>query len=164
MVLAALLVLVACALAPAAHAHTDLRAASPGAGDLVPLPPESVVLVFASELDAPATQVVVRAPDGAPVQGRATARADTVTVPVLGTDAGRYEVVYRVMSLDGHPVVGSYSFDVEQAGTVRSGDPAAASTAPTGPGRTGGLVWWVVAAVAVSLALRAVPRRSRRRA
>lgn len=42
--------------------------------------------------------------------GCVTVDGDTASMPVALTTAGRYTVAYRVVSNDGHPIEGSYSF------------------------------------------------------
>jgi methionine-rich copper-binding protein CopC len=42
--------------------------------------------------------------------GCVTVDGDTASMPVVLTTAGKYTVAYRVVSNDGHPIEGSYSF------------------------------------------------------
>ena len=145
-----------------AAAHTDLVAATPGAGDQVALAPDQVVLVFTEEVSPRASQVVVRAPDGTSVQDTVTVSADTVTVPVLATGPGEYEVLYRVTSADGHPVLGRYSYEVTGAGSASPEGPGAAgddrqtaptttASAPPGP--------WLVSGVVLAAVVLVLHRR-----
>lgn len=145
-----------------ADAHTDLVAATPEAGDRVALAPDEVVLVLTEEVSPLASQVVVRAPDGTPVQGAVTVSADTVTVPVLRTGPGEYEVLYRVTSADGHSVLGRYFYVVTGAGSATPGGSGAAgserptvptATASAPPGR------WLLCGVVLAAAVLVLHRR-----
>ena len=42
--------------------------------------------------------------------GCVTVDGDTASMPLVLTEAGRYRVSYRIVSNDGHPIEGSYSF------------------------------------------------------
>lgn len=42
--------------------------------------------------------------------GCVTVDGDTASMPVSLTEAGKYRVAYRIVSNDGHPIEGSYSF------------------------------------------------------
>ncbi|MFI2651128.1 copper resistance protein CopC [Micromonospora fulviviridis] len=110
--LAALAFLLASA-APAA-AHNSLRTASPSADARLTAPPAEVSLEFLQNLDPAFTTVVLsdgarrKVPTGDPVVTGSRAR-----VPIGGTlPNGTYTVAYRVVSADGHPVQGSYTFTV----------------------------------------------------
>lgn len=45
--------------------------------------------------------------------GCVTVDGDTASMPVSLTEAGKYKVAYRIVSNDGHPIEGSYSFTFE---------------------------------------------------
>src|SRR5205085_774889 len=103
--------------------------------------------------------VAVIGPDGAAWQtGEVTASGPTISIAVapLGP-AGRYQVGYRVVSGDGHPVQGSTSFVLTKAGTgtpppqpATAGPPASGSTSDASSGGSSSPIWpWIVAAVVV---------------
>lgn len=150
--LAGALVVALLPAAPAA-AHNQLSSATPAKDAVLPAPPDEVVLEFVERLNPKFTTIVVTDEGKKTVSTSAPqisgARGSiTFTQPL---EAGTYTVAYRVVSLDGHPVQGSYSFTVTAASTPTAdptADPAAATAVPTaeptaestaepaGPGRT----------------------------
>ncbi|HEX5598713.1 MAG TPA: copper resistance CopC family protein [Micromonosporaceae bacterium] len=139
--LAGALVVALLPAAPAA-AHNQLSSATPAKDAVLPAPPDEVVLEFVERLNPKFTTIVVTDEGKKTVSTSAPqisgARGSiTFTQPL---EAGTYTVAYRVVSLDGHPVQGSYSFTVTAASTPTVGPTAAATAAPTvepaGPGRT----------------------------
>ena len=114
-----------------ALAHNELRRATPAKGARLGTVPAQVVLEFAERLDSRYTAIAVTAPGGAPaVAGKpqvAGARATQPLAPSLGT--GAYTVSYRVVSVDGHPVQGTFTFTVAAAAPATSA--RATSTAPS---------------------------------
>jgi MYXO-CTERM domain-containing protein len=117
--------------APQAAAHTELDTSSPGANaTLAGLPPR-ITLTFSDAMTQNYAKVAVTSPDGEStatgepeVSGRKVALALDPASP-----AGRYTVGYRVVSADGHPVSGSYTFTVKEAG---SGGPSPRTTESAG--------------------------------
>lgn len=136
--LAALLLLlgvVVAAWAPPAQAHSELVASTPQAGDTVGLDTDRLVLVFSDPLTPGQAQVLVRDGAGKDVAAGAP-RLDgpTLEVPLRLHRAGPHTVAYRVLSTDGHTVVGELDFAVRgrpDAGRSADADPAApASSTP----------------------------------
>ncbi|MEU8044814.1 copper resistance CopC family protein [Micromonospora echinofusca] len=173
---AAALVAAALLLVPAAPAaaHNTLRAASPADGDRLTTPPTRVTLEFAQRLDPTFTTIALsdaarrKIPTGAPaVDGT----KGTVTVDeTLGE--GTYTVAYRIVSADGHPVQGSYTFTVAGGGDTAGGPTAAPAAAPpaaesaaaaTGSGGSGTDVVALVAAGGLVAVLGGVALLRRRR-
>lgn len=114
----------------AAHAHTELVASTPSAGDSVALSTQRLVLVFGADLVPGAGQVVVRDPAGADVTaGGPTISGGTVEVPLELATPGRHDVSYRVTGSDGHPIVASFTFDATRDGAGRT-DPASLTPVP----------------------------------
>lgn len=154
-----------------AMAHAQLEGSDPPDGASLATGPTSVTIRFSDTMQAGFNTVTVIGPDRLAYQdGDAVAADDSVTVKVkpLGP-AGKYDIGYRVVSDDGHPVSGVLSFTLTQAGTGTgvpvSGAPQAADAPTTGEasadsGSGGAPVWpWIVGAVVlvgggVALALR----------
>lgn len=152
-----------------AWAHSKLEASNPAEGASVAAPPSSVSLTFNEDVQAGFTVMTLIGPDGKDYHsGNVTETDETVTVNALPLGpAGVYQIGYRVVSADGHPVSGKTSFTLTTAGP---GSPQAqvpsANTAPQGvpdaapQGQGGAPVWpWIVGAVVlvaggVALALR----------
>ncbi|MQA24167.1 MAG: copper resistance protein CopC [Micromonosporaceae bacterium] len=104
------------ALAPAspAAAHAALLRTSPGQGAVVEVPPEQVVLTFSEPVEAVADQVRIIGPNGARAdRGGARVSGERLRIPLRsGAPRGTYLVSFRVISADGHPVSGGFSFSV----------------------------------------------------
>lgn len=106
--------LAAVLLVPAtpAWAHNALRESTPAGGARLAAAPQQVTLIFAERLDPKFTTIAVTAADRTTVAaGKPTVsgkRATQDLTPDLA--AGTYTVAYRVVSVDGHPVQGSFTF------------------------------------------------------
>jgi methionine-rich copper-binding protein CopC len=156
-----------------ASAHDALVSSSPAADESVESVPAELTLTFSAKLidGDGATEVVVTGPDGSSItDGAATLDGAVVTQPLQGSGpAGEYHVIWKVVSSDGHPTSGEYSFTVtvgDGATPTEQPTTAPASAAPTaeqtaGPGATsapaadsgdadGASPWvWVLVIVAV---------------
>ena len=97
-----------------ADAHAELLSTDPTDGTLLPEAPSQVTLQFTEDVDLQADGVRVLAAEGERVDASAaTASGPTVTAPLDGElDDGTYVVAWRVVSADGHPVRGSFTFSV----------------------------------------------------
>lgn len=127
--LAAALLAAALVLIPAgrASAHDELVASSPAADATVETLPEELTLTFSSALiDAPAsTAVAVTDAGGKSLsEGDAEINGAVITqkLRTAGASAGEYTVLWQVVSSDGHPTDGTFTF------TVTTGSPAAEPT------------------------------------
>ena len=116
-----------------AYAHTELANSIPAAGVTVATTPGSVQLNFTEPIDAELADVVVRAPDGRNLAvGPARQSGPGLMQPITASpEAGQVQVAYRVISLDGHPVSGTFTFRVQR------GDPEAAGAGAGGVGSGG---------------------------
>lgn len=137
-----------------ASAHTRLLSSDPADGTSLDTGPGRVSLEFNEAMQPGFSTITVVGPDGTQFQaGDVTAEGATVGIGVspLGP-AGRYEIGYRVISEDGHPVTGSITFTLTADGPAAAA-PAAAppstAAAPAAPVEEGGApVWpWIVGAV-----------------
>lgn len=107
------------ALAPSASAHDELVSSTPLPGDELATAPESVDLVFSADiLDLGAMVLVVDSTSTDHAIGTPELTGNTLTQPIADLDDGAYQVRWRVVSSDGHPIAGSIDFIV--------GDPASA--------------------------------------
>lgn len=130
--LAGVAVAVAAALAVAAPAaaHDQLVSSTPAADEHLAAAPEEVVLTFSNDLlsmeDNSGTAMTVIDDAGKDwVAGAPVVEADTVTVPLEpDMPGGAYTVTWKVVSSDGHPTSGEYSFSVAAA----QAEPAPAET------------------------------------
>lgn len=150
-------------LATPASAHDVLVSSIPSAGAKLSTGPSLIRFNF----DAPVQQgndtIVVIGPHGkhwertshASVLGNSAA----TRVAPLGP-AGTYTATYHIISADSHPVSGSISFQLTQAGT---GKPVSSAAAPsTGGGAVPFWVWILIAVVVLGGVLFAALRPRRR--
>jgi copper resistance protein C len=151
-----------------AYAHTELDNAVPAAGSRLEATPGSVQLTFTEPVDADLAQVVVLSPDGQDLAvGPARQSGPGVIQPVSAmARAGTVRVAYRVVSLDGHPVSGSYTFDVLHGDPGAAVPPGGDTAVPQGGGEAvGGLpTGLLLGAGAVLLAVAGGAVVARRRA
>jgi copper resistance protein C len=110
-----------------AWAHNSLTEAVPGRHATLDRAPGGVRLTFLQKVDPEALTITVTdAGQRAVPTGPAEADGRTGSVEFAEPPAnGVYTVTYRVVSLDGHPVQGSYRFTVD--------DPAAAPAPSASP-------------------------------
>ncbi|WP_101844991.1 copper resistance CopC family protein [Zhihengliuella sp. ISTPL4] len=112
-----------------ASAHDALVSSSPAADSAVETLPSELTLTFSAKLidGEGATEVVVTDPAGESViDGAATVEGAVVTQPLSGSGpAGEYRVIWKVVSSDGHPTSGEFSF------TVTIGDETTPTDEPT---------------------------------
>lgn len=108
--------------APAASAHDSLVAATPSADEVVSTASEVELTFSANLLGADGgNEVIVVGPDDRHYETDCTALAGpALTTPVQLGPEGEYEVTWRAVSSDGHPVSGTYVFSYAPA----AGEPA----------------------------------------
>jgi methionine-rich copper-binding protein CopC len=156
--LAGLVILLVLNPAPA-QAHNQLIGSNPAANAELAESPAEVRLDFDQPVDPQLAEVTITGPDGstwavgAPTVVDSSVRA---TATPLGP-AGAYEVGYRIMSADGHPVSGSVRFTLLTAGPGTSSAPVAAQAAVASTGSTsdsgGAPIWpWLVGGVVLLVA------------
>ncbi|MFF2485579.1 copper resistance protein CopC [Microbacterium sp. NPDC058062] len=120
--LAALLVAFGVVLATAspAHAHDELLGSDPAADSTLDALPAQLTLTFSAEIadDAGASVVEVTDASGASlVDGTPTTQDNVLTQPLTGEASGAVTVLWKVVSSDGHPISGEFTFTVAGAPT-----------------------------------------------
>jgi methionine-rich copper-binding protein CopC len=159
---AASVLVTAAALLPgaAAQAHDVIESASPADGSTVATVPASVVLTFDHTPIEVGTEILVKDPTGTNQADGPAKIVDTNVTQALkpGAPAGKYTVVWRVVSADSHPIEGTFTFTAKAPG---SGAPAAAQSVPAqaAPAQTspasgssgGGIGLWIGIGAAVLL-------------
>lgn len=117
--------------APSASAHAQFSGSDPAEGAQVPLLPDHVVLTYSEQVAPQFVETAVVTPDGTTVATPASVDGSQVTVDLGAADVtaaaaasaaagGTWQVVARVVSVDGHPVEHTTTFTVapaEQSGT-----------------------------------------------
>ncbi|SJM54769.1 Copper resistance protein CopC [Actinomycetales bacterium JB111] len=134
-VLAATLV----AFAPPAQAHDTLLSSTPADGDRLETPPDEVVLTFSADPIDVGGEVLVVDTDGtswADSEPEYSGREVTVGLDPDMPD-GDFEIRWRVVSSDGHPIQGVIEFELDSgsgANSTSSEDEGSApSDGPAGP-------------------------------
>jgi copper transport protein len=106
----------ALAVPASAWAHAALLRTSPVASGVVNRPPAQVSLTYSEAVEPRFAVVSVTdasaAQEAAGPPRRSPADPDTLVVPLRRLPEGWYLVVWRVISVDGHPVRGAFTFAV----------------------------------------------------
>lgn len=119
--------------ADAASAHEQLLSSSPAAGERLPSPPTEVRLEFTADvLGLGAVVLVMDGDDHNWAVGEAVVDGAVVTIPVdPAIPVGGYEVRWRVVSGDGHPISDVIPFTIGDAAPLVVDRGGAASSGPT---------------------------------
>ena len=152
--------------AAAAQAHDALEGTSPADGSTVASVPPAVGLTFDHTPIAIGTQIQVKDASGTDqADGAPTVVDNNVTQAIKpGAPAGKYTVVWRVVSSDSHPIEGTFTFTASAAGggsgsTTAGGAGASAapsaSTVQATPNEAAGagIPPWVIVGGAIVLAV-----------
>lgn len=121
------------AAVPAA-AHADLISSDPSDGAVLDATPATITLTFSDPLLVDGVQISLVTAEGTVVPSDPpTVDGATASLPwPVAAGPGSYEVGYRVVSADGHPVSGAVSF-VVQAGAAEATAAPVQPVAPTEP-------------------------------
>ncbi len=125
-VAAAVAVLVVFGAAAPASAHDELLASTPAADARLEAAPTEVSLTFSADVMTIGAAVIVVDASGRDwAAGEPTIDRGTVTVPVdEAMPAAGYEIRWRVVSSDGHPISGLIPF------AIGDGEPLTRTSAP----------------------------------
>lgn len=125
------------AVASPAQAHDELVSSYPEADTTVPESPAEITLSFSGELIAgmQSAAVEVIAPDGQNIATDPPSADATSITQHLAADppAGMFTVRWKVVSSDGHPISGEYTYTVELNEAGASSPAVTPSTAPQTP-------------------------------
>lgn len=128
------------AVATPAQAHDELVSSYPQANSTITSSPAEITLSFSGELIAgmQSAAVEVIAPDGQNIATDAPSEDGTSITQHLAPDppAGLFTVRWKVVSSDGHPISGEYTYTVAPTDAVPSSPAATPSTAPQTPAPT----------------------------
>lgn len=106
-----------------AGAHAALVATTPGDGAVLDAAPAEILIQFNEEISVQSDGVRVLGSDRERVDaGQARAAANMVVVPLRDdVGDGGYVVAWRIVSADGHPVNGAFTFSVGAPTSVDAG-------------------------------------------
>jgi len=135
-----------------AGAHDALTDSSPRSGDVLASGPSEITLTFSDRVFEDTAVVAVSDSESRDwVIGSPAVDDATVTIELeRALPDGEYEVLWRVVSSDSHPVSGAFTFRVGDGGTVDPASGAGDAESPTGPAQPAAVVLWtaVIAALA----------------
>jgi methionine-rich copper-binding protein CopC len=157
-VLAGALALLTIVVGPAApaSAHNTLLSTTPEDGTKLASPPTEVRLVYNAAVSTKYAQVAVSDSAGKLwQQGDPRVSGETVTQPLKPLADGTYTVAWRVISADGHPIDGSYEFQVGEGTPAEPRAERASERGAAGGSQTPWL-WPIVGLVAALVVLAAV--------
>jgi hypothetical protein len=156
-------------------AHAGLTSSNPVDGATLTAPPTRIEFTFDEPLLEDTETISINDINGTVVSSQqVTPSGSTMSVPwPSDLTSGTFQVAYRVVSNDGHPVIGAITFTITAPAAASNGpSPApepvpvatgAGSSAPPGPTSSdsppvaaivGGLALLAAAALAVAVALR----------
>ena len=117
-----------------ALAHATQLSTDPPAGAVLSAAPAEVVVRFSEPIQVVPARTSVTGPDGARAdRGRPRATGHTLHIPLRPTGPrGTYLVSYRVISADGHPVGGGWTYSVGAPSASAPNQPATGG-APVDP-------------------------------
>ena len=121
-------------LAQPAQAHDELISSSPVNGAVLDTAPSEIELVFSAALMDLGNQVIVEDAAGNNLaQSEPVLNRETLVQALPALDAGEYQVNWRAVSSDGHPITGTFSFTVNAPAGAESPSAAATATATPSP-------------------------------
>ena len=138
--------------AAAAQAHDVLEATDPANGSTVRTVPAKIGLTFDHTPIAIGSVVRVEDATGTDQADGPVTIVDNHVTQAVKTDApeGKYTVIWRVVSSDGHPIEGTFTFTAGAASTPAAATP---STSPAAAGTGTGLQTELITAGAVAAVL-----------
>ncbi len=116
-----------------AAAHTALTSSDPAKDATVTASPGAIVLTFNEDINPSLATIGVSSADGRNWVSGASQGEGPRLKSVIGPDRpgnGVYTVGYRVLSADGHPVTGSYTFTIAGVPDESPNAPTAAIASP----------------------------------
>ncbi|GAA2993330.1 hypothetical protein GCM10010460_32770 [Microbacterium terrae] len=127
---AALVAASALLIAPPASAHDELLGTDPAADSTVDTLPESIALTYSNLISTDPGASIVEVTDAAGTalsDGEPTTQDNVLTQPLAGEASGVITVLWKVVSSDGHPISGEFTF------TVAAAEPTPTATTEPSP-------------------------------
>ncbi|SDJ33557.1 copper resistance CopC family protein [Arthrobacter cupressi] len=112
-----------------ASAHDEAESSSPAGGSTVAAVPDKVSVTFNNQPLGLGASIAVNDASGQNWADGSVEIVDTVVSQKLrpGAPAGKYTVVWRVVSSDSHPIEGNFAFTAQAGSTTPGGGTASAS-------------------------------------
>jgi copper transport protein len=106
--------------APAASAHAELESTEPAAGAILTNSPNEIVLTFSEAVQVDDDGVKLINAKGERVGTGAIEQPEgrTIRLPVDGLPDGGYVVAWKVVSADGHPIGGGFTWRIGESSTA----------------------------------------------
>ena len=101
-----------------ASAHADLSSSSPAQGDVLETMPNEVRLTFTTSIDPTVFELDVRTQEaGSILNGIAEINSEKneLSAALIPDVTGQVQIIYSVISKDGHPIKGVIDFTVNKA-------------------------------------------------
>lgn len=116
----------------AVHAHADLTSSNPADGSALDVMPGTIELTFSEELLPDTVEIALTTESAGLLPNlEFTTQGNTVVLPWDQTLPGdTYQVAYRVVSNDGHPITGAISFSYPTAATEVAEPSSADASSP----------------------------------
>lgn len=141
--------------ATGASAHESLTDSSPRSGEVLESGPSEIALIFSGQLLEDGAAVAVSDSDSYDWASGAPAVEDTTAT--LGLDQalpdGEYEVLWRVVSSDGHPISGAFTFRVGEGGSNDSAPHATDPAVADRPAQPSGVPSWIISVAVLAAAV-----------
>ncbi len=117
-----------------ASAHARLEVTSPKDGSSLTATPPEVMLRFNEPIQKDLSQVTVTTGSKDATSGKIQIEGNSVYQPLKSSlKPGSYKIVYKVVSADGHPISGTFSFsyDPPEGDSGAGADPSATTPSAT---------------------------------
>lgn len=116
-----------------ALAHDQLVSSDPKDGAALDEAPGQIVLTYNNPVQASFATVAVTGPGGTNIAEGKPQVVDSKVTQALKSEAptGTYEVSWRVVSSDGHPIDGTFTYSIKLVVPTPTPTPTSASPAPT---------------------------------
>ncbi|WP_430788947.1 copper resistance CopC/CopD family protein [Virgibacillus flavescens] len=104
------------------EAHTSLTEATPASGSKLEKSPQEVRLTFSSKIAPNLSTASINIQNGEPVKDTTEAISEdqkSILLKLPDLESGNYTVDYKVVSVDGHPVEGTYNFTLNLPAPVK---------------------------------------------
>lgn len=141
--------------ATGASAHESLTDSSPRSGEVLESGPSEIALIFSGQLLKDGAAVAVSDPDSYDWASDAPAVEDTTATIGLNQALpdGEYEVLWRVVSGDGHPISGAFTFRVGEGVSNDSASRASAPAVTDRPAQPSGVPSWIIPVAVLAAAV-----------